>query len=178
MEMWMPVSRQQQQPWQPWTMPALLIATAARLLARVTDARFRDIGISMSQLPVLVALKNGASLSQKELTRLAGVEQPSMAQLLARMERDGVVRRKPDPADGRSSLISLTARTLKLIDPARAIMAQGNRDALAGFSDQEVGQLVALLQRVIANVSDGGDCSPKSRNGTVPTAMEKQGEPK
>jgi MarR family transcriptional regulator for hemolysin len=167
-----------QPPWQPWTMPALLIANAARLLARLTDTRFRDIGISMSQLPVLVALKDGSSLSQKELTRLAGVEQPSMAQLLNRMERDGVIRRKPDPADGRSSLISLTARTLKLINPARAIMVEGNRDALAGFSDHEVSQLVALLQRVIANVSDGGDCSPKSRNGTLPPATENHGEPK
>jgi hypothetical protein len=57
-------------------------------------------------------------------------------------------------------------------------MTQGNRDALAGFSDQEVSQLVALLQRVIANVSDGGDCAPKSRDGAVPIAMEKHGEPK
>ena len=146
--------------WQPWSMPALLIAVAQRLLARIVDTRFRDIGISVSQLPVLVALKDGASLSQKELTRRAGVEQPSMAQLLARMERDGIIRRKPDPADGRSSLISLTARTMKLIEPARAIMAQANRDALAGFDDDEVRQLVALLQRVIANVGEGGDCAP------------------
>src|SRR5882724_877059 len=151
--------------WQPWAMPALLIATAQRLLARIVDTRFRDIGISVSQLPVLVALKDGASLSQKELTRRAGVEQPSMAQLLARMERDGIIRRKPDPADGRSSLISLAARTMKLIDPARAIMAQANRDALAGFSDREVRQLVALLQRVITNVSDGSDCPPSSHTG-------------
>jgi DNA-binding MarR family transcriptional regulator len=146
--------------WQPWSMPALLIAVAQRLLARIVDTRFRDIGISVSQLPVLVALKDGASLSQKELTRRAGVEQPSMAQLLARMERDGIIRRKPDPADGRSSLISLAARTMKLIEPARAIMAQANRDALAGFDDDEVRQLVALLQRVIANVGEGGDCAP------------------
>src|SRR5258705_9043660 len=158
--------------WQPWSMPALLIAVAQRLLARIVDTRFRDIGISVSQLPVAVALKDGASLSQKELTRRAGVEQPSMAQLLARMERDGVIRRKPDPADGRSSLISLTARTMKLIDPARAIMAQGNRDALAGFNDREIRQLAALLRRVIANVSDGSDCPPTSRTGTAPLASD------
>ena len=155
--------------WQPRTMPAMLIAIAARILARLADARFRDLGISMSQLPVLVALKDGASLSQKELTRLAGVEQPSMAQLLARMERDGVIRRKPDPTDGRSSLISLTARTMKLIDPARAIMAQGNREALAGFNEDEIKQLVAMLHRVIANVSDGSDCRPTSGAGVVPS---------
>jgi DNA-binding MarR family transcriptional regulator len=164
--------------WQPWSMPALLIATAARLLARIADTRLRDIGISVSQLPVLVALKDGASLSQAELTRRASVEQPSMAQLLARMERDGVIRRKPDPADGRSSLISLTARTMKLIGPARAIMARGNRDALAGFNDREVRQLVALLQRVIANVSDGSDCPPAGRTGTAPLASDPTVDPR
>jgi MarR family transcriptional regulator for hemolysin len=88
--------------------------------------------------------------------------------MLARMERDGVIRRKPDPADGRSSLISLTARTMKLIAPARAIIARGNREALSGFNDSEVELLVALLQRVIANVSEGSDCSPESRVGTKP----------
>lgn len=31
-----------------------------------------------------------------------------MAQLIARMERDGIVRREPDPRDGRSSLVFLT----------------------------------------------------------------------
>ena len=31
-----------------------------------------------------------------------------MAQMLVRMERDGLIRRAPDPADGRSSLVSLT----------------------------------------------------------------------
>jgi DNA-binding MarR family transcriptional regulator len=97
-----------------------------------------------------------------------------MAQLLNRMERDGVIRRKPDPADGRSSLISLTARTLKLIDPARAIMVEGNRDALAGFSDHEVSQLVALLQRLIANVSDGGDC-PTASMAAAPLASDPAG---
>ncbi len=39
-------------------------------------------------------------------------------------------------------------------------MAQANRDALAGFDDDEVRQLVALLQRVIANVGEGSDCAP------------------
>src|SRR5258707_14208720 len=116
-------------------MPALLIATAARLLARIADARFRDIGISVSQLPVLVALKDGGSLSQKELTRRAGVEQPSMGQLLARMEHDGLIRRKPDPPDGRKSLISPTAPPMKLNEPPRATLSQGNRDTSAGFNE-------------------------------------------
>lgn len=148
------------EPWQPRAMPALLISTAARFLSRIADTRFRELGISVSQLPVLVALKDGARLSQKELTRLAGVEQPSMAQLLARMERDGLIRRDPDPTDGRSSLISLSDHAIDRIEPARAILAKGNTEALAGFTESEVETLTALLHRVIENARAGSDSPP------------------
>jgi diacylglycerol kinase family enzyme len=62
-------------------------------------------------------------------------------------------------------------------DAARAILAQGNRDALAGFNDSELKQPVALLQRVIANVSDGSDCSDKGRNGAAPLASHPTVDP-
>jgi DNA-binding MarR family transcriptional regulator len=139
-------------------MPALLITRAAKLLGRIADTRLRELGASVSQLPVIVSLKNGERLTQKELARLTGVEQPSMAQLLARMERDGLVRREPDPADGRSSLISLTDHAMALLAPGRLVLSKGNREALAGFKKNEIDLLVSMLRRVIANVSNGGAC--------------------
>ena len=147
-----------EEPWRPETMPAQLIARAARLLGRIADTRLRELGISVSQLPVIVALKRGERRSQKELAQLTGVEQPSMAQLLARMERDRLIQRTPDPDDGRSSLISLTDHAMKLLAPGRAILSQGNREALAGFSKSETDQFVAMLRRLIKNVSEGGSC--------------------
>ena len=49
-----------------------------------------------------------AALSQTALARWASVEQPTMANTLNRMERDGLIVRTPDPDDRRSALISLT----------------------------------------------------------------------
>jgi MarR family transcriptional regulator for hemolysin len=141
--------------WQPRKMPASLINRAAHMLARLADARLRHLGLATAQIPVFVALKDGARLSQKELARLAGVEQPSMAQLLARMERDGLIRREADPADRRSSLILLTDKALALIAPGRAVLARGNREALAGFSEDEIEMLTDMLRRVIVNLNDG-----------------------
>jgi MarR family transcriptional regulator for hemolysin len=147
------------EPWLPAAMPAMLIATAARILARRADARLRALGVSLSQFPVFFALKDGSRLSQKELARLANVEQPSMAQLLARMERDGLVQREPDAADRRSSLVSLTESAKDRIAPVRAVLAHGNREAVQGFNDGEVAQLIVLLHRLIAHLdrveSDG-----------------------
>ncbi len=75
-----------------------------------------------------------------------------MAQLLARMERDGIIRREPDPSDRRGSLISLTAEAVAKQPAARAILRQGNKDATRGLSVEEVEILLNLLSRVLANV--------------------------
>ena len=75
-----------------------------------------------------------------------------MAQMLVRMERDGLIRRVPDPADGRSSLISLTEIAESRLPDAFTVLFQGNRAALNGFTDEEAAQLISLLTRLIANL--------------------------
>jgi DNA-binding MarR family transcriptional regulator len=75
-----------------------------------------------------------------------------MAQMLARMERDGLIQRTPDPADGRSSRIALTEAAQARMPEAIATLFQGNREALDSFTNAEAEQLVALLIRLIANL--------------------------
>jgi DNA-binding MarR family transcriptional regulator len=133
-------------------MPGHYFSRIARGIARIGDARLRALGFATAQLPVLTALKDGARLSQGELARWAKVEQPTMAQLLSRMERDGIVRREPDPADRRSSLISLTDRARANLPAGREILIRGNADMTKGLSDAEVSTLLSLLERVLANI--------------------------
>ncbi|MBN3565312.1 MarR family transcriptional regulator [Burkholderia cenocepacia] len=132
--------------------PLPLIGFTYRLFARVVDRPLRELGLAMSQVPVLVSLKKAGALSQSELARRAQVEQPSMAQLLNRMERDGLVLRVPDPDDRRSRLISLTESAAKELAKGRAVMDEASEQALAGLSDAECEQLASLLGRVNANL--------------------------
>lgn len=133
--------------------PLKLVGIAYRTFSRLVDGQLRELGFAMGQLPVLVALKHGAALPQGELARLARVEQPSMAQLLNRMERDGLVQRVPDPNDGRSKLISLTAQARKQLPKAKAVMDVTGEQATAGFSPQDLAQLTALMLRINANLT-------------------------
>lgn len=132
--------------------PGHLVSLAARGFARLSEARLKPLGFGVGHLPVLVALQAGQAASQRDLARFARIEQPSMAQMLARMERDGLICRMPDPVDGRSSRISLTEAARTRLPDACAVLFQGNRDALNGFTDEETTQLVALLTRLIANL--------------------------
>ncbi len=132
--------------------PGYLINRLARLSNRWADTRFQKLGLAIAQMPVLYTLKDGTSSTQSELARLAYIEQPTMAQLLARMERDGLIRRTANPDDRRSSLVSLTPRALKKLPEAGGILLDGHKKVLQGFTKQEIETLSHLLQRVLDNL--------------------------
>lgn len=143
--------------------PGHLISLAARGFVRLSEARLKPLGFGVGQLPVLVALRDGRASTQRDLARFARTEQPPMAQMLARMERDGLIHRTPDPADGRSRRIVLTDAAEARLPHAVQTLLQGNREALDGLTDEEAAQLVDLLTRVIANLDRlaSGAASPK-----------------
>lgn len=137
--------------------PMQQIGLANRGFIRLYEGRLKALGFSVAQIPVLVALKHSEGLPQAELVRIARVEQSSMAQLLGRMERDGMIERVADPADKRSRLITLTDTARERMPAARAIMQQGTAQALEGFSEEEQATLLALLLRVNANLERAGE---------------------
>lgn len=139
--------------------PGHLISLAARGFARLSEARLKPLGFGVGHLPVLIALRDGKAGTQRDLARFARTEQPPMAQMLARMERDGLILRTPDPADGRSSRVALTATATARLPDAVAVLLQGNQEVLRGFTDEETTLLIDLLTRLIANL-DRVEASP------------------
>jgi DNA-binding MarR family transcriptional regulator len=142
--------------------PGHLISLAARGFARLSEARLKPLGFGVGHLPVLVALQDGRASTQRDLARVARIEQPPMAQMLARMERDGLIRRTPDPSDGRSSRITLTEAAEGRLPNAVAVLLQGNREVMNGFTDEEEALFLALLKKLIANLDRiaGSEPSP------------------
>jgi MarR family transcriptional regulator, transcriptional regulator for hemolysin len=132
--------------------PVQLINRIARLSARWLEPQLQKLGLAVAQVPVFGAIERLGPLPQKELARLLCVEQPTIAQLLSRMERDGLIVRAPDPNDGRSSLINLTPMALERAEPAREMLAEGREIAFRTMSTQEIETLCQLLQRVLTNI--------------------------
>ena len=132
--------------------PGHLISLAARGFSRLSEARLKPLGFGVGHVPVLIALRDGRADTQRDLARFAKVEQPPMAQMLARMERDGLIQRTPDAADGRSRRIALTAPARARLPEACSVLFDGNREALSGFTDEESEQFTSLLTRLISNL--------------------------
>lgn len=127
----------------------------SRTVLRLHESRLRPLGLSMGQLPVLIALQEHGALSQKDLVLFARVEQPTMAELLLRMERDGVIQRTPNPEDKRGNLTSLTRSGRARLAQAKAALLENEAAATASFNKKEKATLRELLQRVLRCLEEG-----------------------
>lgn len=137
--------------------PGYLVNRASRLFRNFSNGRLKEMGLGDGQVPVLMTLSDGEPATQKELAKKAGVEQPTMAQMLARMERDDLIERWADPEDGRSSLVQLTRQAMDHIPAVIMTLQAANEVALRGFSEAESRQLTELLGRAVANLeAEGG----------------------
>jgi MarR family transcriptional regulator for hemolysin len=131
---------------------AQLVNRASRLFAWIGDVRLSRHDFRYAQVPVLALLRDGRGLTQAELVKHTGVEQSSMAQLLARMEKGGAIERIADPDDARRRAIRLTPEAAKRLSAASRELGALDREAVRGLSAEEVKTLRSLLERVHANL--------------------------
>ncbi|MCC5948529.1 MAG: winged helix-turn-helix transcriptional regulator [Nitriliruptoraceae bacterium] len=130
-----------------------LVNRLAREFVAAVQQRLAPHGVQPGQLPTLLQLYEREGRTQSELARTVGVEQPTMASTLRRMERDGLVERTPDPDDGRRALVGLTASARAREAAIRAELDQVNAVATAGLDDAEVQALVRTLDAITASLA-------------------------
>jgi DNA-binding MarR family transcriptional regulator len=123
-----------------------------RLLAQALRDRIAGLGVVPGQFAQLLALYEQDGLTQAELCQRVRIEQPTMANTLNRMERDALIRRVPDPNDGRRARVMLTPRARRLQPTLAAAARSVNADATRGLNDHEVDACMATLARMIDNL--------------------------
>jgi DNA-binding MarR family transcriptional regulator len=121
----------------------------ARLFGSALADGIRPLGLAPAQFLVLIELWQEAGLTQRQLVERLDVEQATMANTLSRMERDGLIVRRPHPEDKRAQVIHPTRKAMELEAPAKACAMNVNARALAGLDDEERQTFIALANRVI-----------------------------
>lgn len=116
--------------------------------------------LSLTAVMVLGSLHRNGAQRITTLAAAEGVSQPSMTQLVQRLEQRGMVGRTSDPSDGRVALVSLTAEGVAALAARRRRNAGRVADLLAGLPDEDVrafsdalaAVLPAIRHRVAAEV--------------------------
>lgn len=128
------------------------IGLLGRLFDRALEDELAPFHVLPGQYPALVMLYQKDGLTQADLCKLINVEQPTMANTLNRMERDGLIQRVADPEDKRRSRIHLTERAKEfkdaLMEKARAVPQL----ALANLGSADQDRVFSLLGQMIENL--------------------------
>lgn len=131
------------------------IGLLSRLFDRALEQHLAGFHVLPGQFPALVMLYEQDGLTQADLCKRIQVEQPTMANTLNRMERDGLIRREPDPDDKRRARVFLTneAKGFKedLMAKARDVPSQ----ALKGLRSSDQDALFRYLAVMIDNLKEG-----------------------
>ncbi|MGY1693029.1 MarR family winged helix-turn-helix transcriptional regulator [Geodermatophilus sp. SYSU D01105] len=129
---------------------ARVVRNGRRLSARVADGVSGDL--PSYGWALLVPLEQDGEQRCSALAARAGIDVSVASRQLAVLERSGYVERRPDPADGRATLLHLTDAGAAALAGTRAVRAQWATTALADWDERDARQLSGFLERLAADL--------------------------
>jgi DNA-binding MarR family transcriptional regulator len=128
------------------------VAVTGRLIRTWLDAELGDLRLGAQGLGVLLRLLEEDGLTQVELARRQRVEAPSVCRMIDRLAREGLVERRPHPADRRAVRVHLTPAGRRAAKRGGRAVETLEERAFAGLEPAERETLAALLGRVLADL--------------------------
>ncbi len=107
--------------------------------------------IRVSYLGALMALWQQDDLKAGDLGRRAGLEPSTMTNLLDRMTRDGLAKRRLDPDDRRVQRIILTDKGRRVREPIMVAVNRTFSRVLAGVPDEDMELMKHVLRQILVN---------------------------
>ena len=132
-----------------WALGAVL-----RAWMRATSGLFADLPGGPRGYQVLSMATGSVCGTQAAMAESIGVDRTVMTHLIDDLEADGLVERKPDPADRRARRVLLTPRGRERYDELAAQMRHVERAVLSGLDDASAEQLRSLLFRATSTLDD------------------------
>jgi DNA-binding MarR family transcriptional regulator len=153
---------------------AHLIKDASRGLGRALQMRLAEHGVSFGHWTFLRILWNGDGMTQRALSDLAGVMEPTTFSAVKAMEKLGYVERRQKPGDRKQVFIHLTPLGLSLRDKLVPLAEEVNAVAVEGLGEREIVAMRKALLAIIDNLARGEE-QAATDNRRIPSTREMAG---
>ena len=163
--------------------PVAVIARVGRLVSyvdRELEANFARFGVNRAGWDVLASLRRAGPpyrLTPTELYRGLMRTSGAVTNQLHRLESAGLIRRIPDPDDGRSALVELTGAGRALVRRVGPAHLETERRILGALDPEEREALAALLKKLLVFFEGAGAGSSSGSQGQgmhhTPSTREK-----
>lgn len=153
---------------------------AALVIARDgLNPLFARYGMQPGEFDVLATLRRSGApfaLTPTSLYDALMMSSGGMTARIDRLQKAGWVERRPNPDDGRGTLVALTDAGRALIDDAVVAHVDNQRAMLASLSEAEQVQLSALLEKLLAGLTGPASATTERWPGRLITPNAARGQ--
>ncbi len=134
------------------------------------DRMLERYGLTVSQMNLMLFLfrrrDEGVPVIQRDIEQALNVTNPTVSGMLDRLEKNGFILRRTDPANRRTNRVVLTQRALDMGREAREDMDAFSARVFSPLSPEEQELLGSMLERILKDLPGVADCNPGERKGS------------
>lgn len=131
-----------------------VVNNTAKSFQKSLDLELRkNVGVTLSQWKVVGILILQPGLTQKEIADKVGIEGATLVPILDKMEKDGLLRRKPDSNDRRVNRIYLTPKADSLWESMVECALRIRKFSTKDISESDIKTTLETLRKISQNLT-------------------------
>ena len=140
--------------------PTHLVHRVAQCADDIFGAQMKDRDLTPRQLAVLVTVADNEGVTQTAIVERTGIDRSTMADVVRRLQKKGLLQRRRTQKDARAYAVTLTHQGRRLLRTAEPIAKRVDDRILEALPAQRRQQFIAVLQSIVAALK-----SSSSRDG-------------
>jgi len=125
----------------------------ARQLRLWFDQNVQQSGLTRAKWTLIAAVSRRPGATQRTIASLLEVSEVTAGRLIDRLCADGHLERRANPNDRRGYCVYLTPAAQPVLRRLGEIANIYENEAFAGFEEEDLAQLEALLERIARNLA-------------------------
>jgi MarR family transcriptional regulator for hemolysin len=136
------------------TSVGFIVNVAAKTFQKVLDSELRkNVGVTISQWRVISTLVLHPGLTQKEIADKVGIEGATLVPVIDKMEKEGLLKRKPDSKDRRVNRIYLTPKADSLWNSMTECALRIRKVSAKDIPEDQLKNTLETLRKISKNLA-------------------------
>jgi DNA-binding MarR family transcriptional regulator len=131
-----------------------LLRRVDQCAAQLYTTESADNDLTLRQLAIMTAISRQENLSQTDLVTITGIDRSTVAGIVSRLIRKGLLERKRSPLDGRAYCVRLSKRGAKAVLGADRLYTRVEKKLLASVPAAEATKFVSTLRTILSAHAD------------------------
>jgi len=139
--------------------PLHLFHRAVQVVTEIYQAEMSSFDLTARQYAVLFALAHSEGMSQSKLVDATGIDRSTMADIVRRMLKKGIIQRKRDKDDARAYEVRITDEGVRLFKAVTPIVRRIEDKLMASLNGKRADEFIANLGMIVGNVAEASALS-------------------